>query len=537
MRDRSIESLVSGFLRSAAEHPQRPALDVDGAAYTYAQLFDLSSRLASMIERHAGATERLCAVLGYRSLYAYLGVLGTLIGGRGYVPLNPMFPVSRNAAMINASGVRVVIADHTGCGLLSELLPLIDHPLVILGTDDPIHKQIETAGLEHQFVSLGELEAWPTADPSPAGGREIAYLMFTSGSTGVPKGVMVSHENTRHYITAMLERYDLTAEDRFSQMFDLTFDLSVFDMFLCWEVGGRLCVVPHASRFMPAKFVNDKQLTVWFSVPAVIGFMRKLRLLKPDFFPSLRLSLFCGEPLPASGVELWTAAARNSIVDNLYGPTELTIACTAYRWDPAVSPSKSVNGVVPIGRAFPGLEAAVVDEKLQPVETGKMGELCIRGPQTTLGYWENRTLTDERFVSLPGTETSQNRYLWYRTGDLVRYNEDGDLIFFGRVDHQVKILGYRVELGEIEHQIRLVSQSDLVAAIPWPLNESGASSVEAFVTGSKATEGEIIKACQDTMPDYMVPQKVHLVESMPLNVNGKIDRKQLRQILEDRNDE
>ncbi len=119
----------------------------------------------------------------------------------------------------------------------------------------------------------------------------------------------------------------------------------------------------------------------------------------------------------------------------------------------------------------------------------------------------------------------------------MRYNEDGDLIFFGRVDHQVKILGYRVELGEIEHQIRLVSQSDLVAAIPWPLNESGASSVEAFVTGSKATEGEIIKACQATMPDYMVPQKVHLVESMPLNVNGKTDRKQLRQILGDRNDE
>ena len=159
------ESLVSGFLRSAVKYPERPALDVEGVTYTYSQLSDLALRLTSIIERYADAEKRLCGVLAHRSLHAYTGILGTLVGGRGYVPLNPAFPVSRNAAMINASGMRVIIADHQGCELLPDLLPLVDHRLIVLGMEDAGREYIGSIKMNHRFISLSELEAWPAAEP------------------------------------------------------------------------------------------------------------------------------------------------------------------------------------------------------------------------------------------------------------------------------------------------------------------------------------------------------------------------------------
>jgi acyl-coenzyme A synthetase/AMP-(fatty) acid ligase len=258
--------------------------------------------------------------------------------------------------------------------------------------------------------------------------------------------------------------------------------------------------------------------------------MRKKGTLKPDTLPSLRASLFCGEPLPAETAEAWQAAAPQSRVENLYGPTELTIACLWYRWNSAVSPAECVNGIVPIGRPFPGLGAALVDDDLHCVEQGEPGELCVSGPQTTPGYWRDPAKAAERFVELPGQAFPAERF--YRTGDRVRRLPSGDYVYLGRTDHQIKVMGFRVELGEIEACLLSEPNTVEAVAIGWPVRDGSAEGIVAFVSGSGIDLDWIRQQARTRLPDYMVPKDIKLVETMPLNVNGKIDRLALAASLE-----
>jgi len=521
-------TLVDVFLQAVEQHPTRVALAAGEDVSTYEQLLAKATRVASVVDANSGGA-RLCGLLGAATSAAFEGILGILLTGRGYVPLNPAFPSSRTSYMLDSSGVTTIVVDRNGRSKLAEVLETAESPLSVVFPDTRPGEVDEwrTNQPKHRFVDPATAPMDQPHERRRAAPDDIAYLMFTSGSTGKPKGVMVSHANITSYLGAMKERYQFVPEDRFSQMFDLTFDLSLYDMFVCWGAGASLHIVPIKDRMAPAAFIRRQELTAWFSVPAVAGFMHQLKMLKPGAFPTLRVSAFCGEPLPAALADAWQQAAPESHVDNLYGPTELTVACTGYRWDPTSSHHASENGIVPIGKPYPGLEAALVDDRLQPVPAGEAGELCVRGPQTCLGYWKNEKLTGERFVAMPWMKGDDNR--WYRTGDLVRLNRAGDFIFVGRVDNQVKILGYRVELGEIEAKLREHGGTQFAIAIPWPLNESGASGVVACLAGSNVPDATIISACQKDLPDYMVPKRIFRFDQLPLNANGKIDRNQLKE--------
>jgi amino acid adenylation domain-containing protein len=354
---------------------------------------------------------------------------------------------------------------------------------------------------------------------------DIAYLLFTSGSTGRPKGVPVTHGNATAFIDFAAERYGITAEDRFSQTFDQTFDLSIFDLFLAWERGAAVYALQPLDLIAPARFISKNKLTVWFSVPSIPALMRKKNTLKSGLLPSLRVSLFCGEPLPAETASAWQAAAPNSVVENLYGPTELTIACLYHRWNSASSPGQCVNGIVPIGRPFDGLGVAVLDEELRPVAEDQPGELAVCGPQTTPGYWRDPAKTAERFVELSGQPFPAERF--YRTGDRVRRLAEGDYVYLGRTDHQIKVLGFRVELGEIE--ACLLAEPNIVEAVAlgWPVVDGSAEGIVAFVSGSGIDLEWTMQEVRRRLPTYMIPKELHVVDSMPLNSNGKIDRKAL----------
>jgi len=523
-------TLRSGFLRSAAAFPERVALEVDGESHSYAELAKRAGSLAETLLRHTPAGgPKLTAVFGQRSSTVYAGILGALLRGHGYVPLNPAFPPERTRQMLERSGCRALVVDEHGAKRLVEVLEGVEQPLVLILPHLSDVAALEAALPRHTVLGRDALAAPASAALEPVDPNEIAYLLFTSGSTGIPKGVMVAHRNVVPFIDAVVARYGITEHDRFSQTFDLTFDLSVFDLFVAWERGARVCVPTQAQKLLPQKYVTHSQLTVWFSVPSTGALMNRLRMLKPGLYPSLRWSLFCGEALPSEIALAWAGAAPASIVENLYGPTELTIACTLYRWDARRSPAECEMGVVPIGEPFPGMEVLVADERLHEVAPGEVGELLMTGPQLSLGYLDDPEKTASAFVTPPGRSR-----VFYRTGDRVRRSSgERSLVYLGRVDSQIKIQGYRVELGEIEAAIREEAAVDVAIAVGWPRNEmGGADGVVGFVAGRDLQVDRVRERVAARLPAYMAPREIRCLPELPLNANGKVDRKALLALLD-----
>jgi amino acid adenylation domain-containing protein len=526
---KSERLLWTGLIESCERFPKRPAIDV-GREVTYQELAERAKRISATIQQGgADGAVPLTAVFAYRSETAYAAVLGALMAGHGYVPLNRTFPVDRTRQMLERSMCRSIVVDAGSEPQLEALLAGIETSLLLICPDRSDVSQLAAKFPAHRIVGANDLvnaAAWRAVNVVP---DSIAYLLFTSGSTGQPKGVMVSHANVLHYVDYVTKRYGFSSSDRMSQTFDLTFDLSAHDMFVAWHNGACLCCPTQKQLIKPGAFVNDARLTTWFSVPSTAVFMRRFGVLKPGMYPQLRLSLFCGEALPVEIVRQWTLAAPNSIIENIYGPTELTIACTAYRWDETSSPGDCEQGVVPIGEPFDDMEALIVDEELREMETGAAGELLMTGPQLCLGYWHDEEKTRRAFVAL----SDKSGAYYYRTGDRVRRSGPGKpLLYLGRLDNQIKVLGHRVELGEVESAVREASGLDGVVALGWPMTASGADGIEVFVQSNDFDTKELLEKLRTRLPLYMVPRNIRLVPRFPLNANGKYDRKALQTILE-----
>ena len=500
-----------------------PALSVDGETLTYRELDERARSVAAAIQQ-IDPTGSPVAVLAQRSLDAYLGVLGAVLAGRTYVPLHPDFPVQRSAGMLRRSGAGTVVVGPEADEAAQALFAAVDRPaaLVFPSRNAPVWASRAAAG---RSIAGADLPSPGEAQPESTRDDSIGYLLFTSGSTGEPKGVGVTQANVAAYLTHVVNAYGYGPGDRCSQMFDLTFDLSVHDLFVTWMSGACLCVPSKRSVLAPGAYIRNENLSAWFSVPSVAMVMDRLRMLKAGAFPGLRLSLFCGEALSAGIAEKWSTASPNSAVHNLYGPTEATIAITAFEW----APGAVATGVVPIGRPFPGHDVAVVDASGVDVGESGRGELCLAGPQVTPGYWEDAERTGASFVELPGSTQR-----WYRTGDVVERSEHQGLRYLGRIDDQIQIMGFRVELVEIDAALRQALGTELAVAVSYPPGPS-AEGVYAFAVGSDhhGDEAAALGLCRDRLPSYMVPKRVFFVEGLPLNSNGKVDRGALRPVLEE----
>jgi len=258
-------------------------------------------------------------------------------------------------------------------------------------------------------------------------------------------------------------------------------------------------------------------------VPSTIAFMRNLKMLAPGSFPSVRYSIFCGEPLPASSAELWQKAAPNSLVDNLYGPTEATVVCIGQRCTEPMIVTES-RGTVATGKPFGSMSAAIVDSSLHVLPAGEKGELALCGPQVAKGYFKDPQKTAARFPSIAGR-------VWYLTGDFAYQDANGIFHHLGRTDNQVKVLGNRVELEDVETHLREVCAVDSVAAVAWPITNALAEGIVAFVAGCTLPASEIREHMQRRVPKYMVPTAVRFLTKLPVSTSGKTDRKALAAML------
>ena len=532
----ALPSLLALFLASRRSYQNRPALWVEGRTFTYSELYDAAGRLAGVIRaarsHDAGYQRYQCGLLVNRTPTAYAAVLASLMVGSPYVPLNPRFPRSRLRDVLSSSAVDTIVVDHRSSAVVGPLLDSLPRPLTVLMPDAETAVDYAALPRGHRYIPRGEIEgtspAAPTADCSAEDG---AYLLFTSGSTGTPKGVLISHGNAAAYVNNARARYRPGPEDRFSQLFDFSFDLSVHDMFLAWSSGACLYCAPERGGVAGlGDFIRRCGLTFWFSVPATAAFMRQLRMLKPCSYPTLRWSLFCGEALPMGLARAWQEAAPNSIVENLYGPTEATVAFTAYRLPRQRRSKLDELPTVPIGMPLAGQKVMLVDDNGKPMPDGEAGELCLGGSQVAAGYWRARGQSASRFQPPQCADAEGMR--WYRTGDRAVMNREHGLIFLGRIDRQVKIRGHRVELMEVENAMRVAAATDMVAALPWPIGDDGlALGLVGLVARSQKTAAEIIDGCRDRLPDYMVPSQLYRVANWPLNGNGKTDYTSLTGLL------
>lgn len=520
--------LQHGVMSQGARRSDATAVVHQGSRLTYGQLDRASAQLAKVL-KEAGCKrgDRVCLLMP-KSLPAIVGILGILKADCAYVPIDPQSPAQRVRKIIDQCEPRVILGAGPVGKLLEEVLALNSSggtPAVgWLGSDKLSSDSVKVAFTQADYESYPDTPlnyANAPADP--------AYIMFTSGSTGVPKGVVITHANVGHYLTWAVGYFGLNSSDKMSAHPPLHFDLSVMDMFCALEAGAELHLVPHEINLLPNKvadFIRSSELTYWFSVPSLLNFMAKFDVVKPHDFPLLKRILWCGEVFPTPALIYWMKRLPHLSFTNLYGPTEATIASSYY-----TVPTCPEDGTspIPIGRACDGEELLVLNEALQLVPAGEMGNLYIGGVGLSPGYWRDQEKTQAAFIRNPFSSDPADRL--YKTGDLARIGEDGLVYFHGRADTQIKSRGYRIELGEIEsafHAMTLLQECAVVAIEAEGFE--GATICCAYVPadGSEVTPLMLRKALSHVLPQYMIPSQFLAFEKLPKNASGKIDRPKLR---------
>jgi D-alanine--poly(phosphoribitol) ligase subunit 1 len=521
-------NLAHPFYESSLAHPGNLALTVGDSQFTYAALRELVQPLASWLRSQTRSNAPRVGILASRSPETYFGILGTCWTGGTYIPLSPKYPEERLLQHFERIALDALIVDASGMPLLTErVLNRGPRNILALGIPTSSERQLEGGG---KVIISGRdrLPAFdPTDKPVEVAADHTAYIIFTSGTTGIPKGVMIPASAVHHFVEAMQSQYAIQPTDRMTGITEITFDISVFDLFVTWKYGAALLVVPATQMMAPSSFIQRHRPTIVFTVPSIAASMQRMKLLAPNSMTSLRYSFFAGEPLPVASASMWKAAAPNSVVDNLFGPTEATVVCIGQRFH-GPEDATPARGVVAIGTPFPEMEAAIVDASLKFVPDNQNGELLLSGPQLSSGYFGDPALSNKCFPLLAGRR-------WYRTGDLAYRDNSGVFHHLGRIDNQVKVLGLRVELEEIEAHLREVYETDSVAVIAWPVEHGSASGIVAFVCGRIGADDPALKMqIKKRLPSYMVPSTVHHIESIPLNANGKVDRKELAELLSGR---
>ena len=513
--------LLHHYLRDAAALTPGAVALVDGdTELTYAELDAQSDGVASrLIELGVTRGDRVGIYLP-KSAEGVIGIYAVMKAGAAYVPIDPSAPISRVAYIASNCGIRHIITSKVRRRTWAALGDAGVEHLIALDTDD--------VGVDTGMPAVrGRSWALDGGTPQEPGttDQDLAYILYTSGSTGDPKGVMLSHLNCRAFVEWTVDEYGVTAEDRVSSHAPFHFDLSTFDLFGAALAGAPVYLVPKRASVFPveiAKFIDRHQITVWYSVPSILTMLTEKGGLEIGALPSLRTILFAGEVFPTKYLSRIMRLLPHVGFANLFGPTETNV-CTAYTL--AEAPDES-EPPISIGRAIGNVETFVVDDTDEIVERGEIGELLVRGPTVMRGYWADPDRTATRLVPSP-IPRHLGDYV-YRTGDLVQEMEDGNYRFLGRSDNQIKSRGYRIELGDIE--AALVAHPDVIEAAALAIPDDFVTNriVAHVSTNVDVDVRDLTAFCGGLIPRYMIPETIAVDVALPKTSTGKLDRQALQ---------
>jgi amino acid adenylation domain-containing protein len=518
--------LQEGVAAQARARPSATAIVFNRERLAYGALEEASNRLAHLLRETGCRRGDRVGLLMPKTPGAIVAMLGVLKADAIYVPMDPASPAARHARLLEVSDCQCILA----AGLVGENIrgaleaaDLARRPMIGWLDDGP------PPDIEADFGAR-DLAAQPATTPTYANsGDDVAHILFTSGSTGLPKGVMITHANVLHFIRWARGYFGTAHTDRISQHPPLHFDLSTFDVYGTLSAGAELHLVPPELNLLPprlAQFMRDAALTQWFSVPSALNLMAKFDAVREGDFPSLRRVLWCGEALPTPTLTYWMRRLPHVRFTNLYGPTETTIASSYYTVPCCPTDERQP---IPIGEACAGEELLILDGQLRPAPAGEIGDLYLRGVGLSPGYWRDQEKTRSVFLPCPGGSGPRDRI--YKTGDLARRGSDGFVYFVGRADTQIKSRGYRIELGEIEaalHSLPALRESAVVAIPSEGFEGSLICCAYVPAAGHDATASALRKSLSALVPGYMLPARWMRLELLPKNENGKIDRPRLR---------
>lgn len=512
---------------TASRNPEHPAFRHGGSQVTYAQLAQRSNQLARLlIDRGVRRGDRV-GILAGRTLESAIGVYGVMKAGAAFVPLNPTAPPAAVEKVLAQCGIRHLVGHPSMTNPLQRLIASL-HPAA--------RPEFVAGAALGDAVSSCDWDTILAGNDTAPGVRlteqDIAYIISTSGSTGIPKCITHTHHSGLSYAALSRHTYGIEDRDRIGSHSPLHFDMSTLGYLTGPHAGATTVLIPEAHTKMPASLsshIEQERVSIWYSVPFALVQLLDHGILRERNMTSIRWVLYGGEPFPLKPLRELMNLWPHARFSNVYGPAEVN-QCTFHH----VPRSDDTRTPIPIGAAWDNTDTLVVDPDGNPVEAGVIGELLVRSPTMMTGYWGRPDLDNSAFATYPIGSGISARF--YRTGDLVRETEDGEYLFIGRKDRQVKVRGNRVELGLIE--VALCGHEDVgqaaVYLVPQP---DGDARLEAALVASdisrnpdsRVTDAELTTFLARQLPSYCLPSRIRWVDGFPRAASGKTDFQALQQ--------